>query len=52
MFASKDKLLKDILTILPETNVINTFLVSASKFQKCVIMLHKIFLTVKMAHIF
>lgn len=45
MFASKDNLFEDVLTILAKTNVINTFLVSASKFQKCVKMLHKIFLT-------
>lgn len=52
MFASKDNLFNDVSTILAETNVINTFLESASKFQKCVKRLHKIFLTVKTAHIF
>lgn len=52
MFASKHNLFKDVLTILAETNVSNTFLVYVPKFQKCVKMLHKIFFTMKMAQIF
>jgi len=52
MFAFKDNLFNDVSTVLAETDVINTFLVSASKFQKCVKRLHKIFLTAKRAHVF
>lgn len=34
MFASRDHFLNNVLTILAETNVINTFLASPSKFKK------------------